>query len=341
MKDIRERCEERFLSIKKENIPQFPVNMLLEVTNICNHSCIFCANSKMTRGGGYIKPDLAERILEEAHIAGTREVGFYATGEPLVNPDLERYIQKAKSLGYTYIYITTNGALLSEQRMRTIVSAGVDSIKFSINAGTENSYEMVHGKRDFNKVLNNLRNLNNFRKGTKGQFKIYVSTILTRYTMGEDKILYDKIKDYVDDHIVLNCRNQGGGMFEINKLLSIKAKNEFCTSKINCTLPFNKLHITYEGYLNVCCVDFQNYLAVEDLNTCSLKEAWESKRFQELREKHRDQKLEGTLCYNCLYNKCEHILPLNDKYAREIALNKYDKSQEIIERLERFGVLLN
>lgn len=34
------------------------------------------------------------------------------------------------------------------------------------------------------------------------------------------------------------------------------------------------------GYLTLCCVGSQNYLAIEDLNDMSLKEAWASLKFQ-------------------------------------------------------------
>ena len=74
-------------------IPNIPKNMLLEVTNICNHSCVFCANSKSSRKKGYIDEEFAKRILREAYKLGTREVGFYSTGEPLLNKNLEIYIR--------------------------------------------------------------------------------------------------------------------------------------------------------------------------------------------------------------------------------------------------------
>ena len=53
-----------------------------------------------------------------------------------------------------------------------------------------------------------------------------------------------------------------------------------------CMVPFNRLHVTCEGFLTACCVDYQNYLTVADLNLVSVKEAWSSKEFVELRKKH-------------------------------------------------------
>ena len=39
-------------------------------------------------------------------------------------------------------------------------------------------------------------------------------------------------------------------------------------------MPFNRIHVTWEGYLTLCCVDYQNYLIVEDLNKISLWDAY-------------------------------------------------------------------
>ena len=69
--------------------PEFPyTNFLIETSNACNHSCIFCAHQKMKRPVGRIKPEFVESVLRQAYDLGTREVGFYATGEPFLVPEL-------------------------------------------------------------------------------------------------------------------------------------------------------------------------------------------------------------------------------------------------------------
>lgn len=44
-----------------------PVNMLVEVTNACNHQCIFCAHSKMSRKVGMLDMDLYQSIAKQAY----------------------------------------------------------------------------------------------------------------------------------------------------------------------------------------------------------------------------------------------------------------------------------
>ena len=92
--------------------PPFPkTNFLMELSNVCNHACIFCTHQKMQRKVGRMNQALGFDILRQAYELGTREVGFYATGEPFLIPELPAYIQKAKELGYTYVYLTSNGAM--------------------------------------------------------------------------------------------------------------------------------------------------------------------------------------------------------------------------------------
>ena len=114
--------------------PPFPIsNFLLELSNGCNHACIFCAHQKMQRNVGRMDKSFAFDIMQQAYDLGTREVGFYATGEPFLIPDLADYVAKAKQIGFDYVYLTSNGSLATPERTKAVIDAGLDSLKFSIN----------------------------------------------------------------------------------------------------------------------------------------------------------------------------------------------------------------
>lgn len=301
---------------EKTATPPFPSkNFLLETTNFCNHKCIFCANSKMTRKRGFIDEKFAYRILGEAYALGMREVGFYATGEPLMNKNLEKYVKKAKEIGYSYTYLTTNGALMTRERANGLISAGIDSIKFSINAGTEKSYEKIHGHNDFQRVIENLKCMDSLRKKNNPHMKLFVSHIINKINIDEQNILYGLVKDYVDDILFVNVANQSGMMYEEVKHLTVEHNEHDFNITVPCFQVFNTVNISCEGYLTACCADFQNYLAVADLNEVSLENAWKSKEFCNLRNKHLNDSLQGTLCYNCVYNIDTPIKPIVTKYA--------------------------
>jgi molybdenum cofactor biosynthesis enzyme MoaA len=86
----------------------------------------------MKRKIGKIEPEFVKNILRQAYELRTREVGFYATGEPFLVKELPEFIALAKSTGYGYVYLTPNGAVATPERIRAVIDAGLDSIKFSI-----------------------------------------------------------------------------------------------------------------------------------------------------------------------------------------------------------------
>lgn len=325
---------EKYYDYRPTIIPPFPRVILLETTNCCNHKCIFCSHLKMTRPKGFMRKELAFRLLKEAYVGGAREVGFYMFGEPLLDRNLEQYIKYAKELGFEYTFITTNGSLLDERRMISVIEAGLDSIKFSLNGATREHYLFAHGVDSFEQVKENIIRISEYRKESSKNFKIYISSVLTKYTQDDGKKINDMFSPYVDDVFALECHNQGGNMnYEIENELKITKNSNVHSEKGFCFMPFNRIHITWEGYLTLCCVDYQNYLAIENLNEVSLDEAWRSLKFQKIRQMHMDSSLEGTLCYNCLQNVISEIKPLSDDYAWPYNANEELQMQILRERI--------
>ena len=295
--------------------PPFPAtNFLLELSNACNHACLFCAHQKMRRKVGKMAPKMVESVLRQAYELGTREVGMYATGEPFIVPELAEYVKLAKDIGYTYVYLTSNGSLATPERIRAVVDAGVDSVKFSINAPERKLYEFIHGRDDFDTVFEHLKYLNQYRRESGRSFKIYITGILTRYTehTRED---YFKVFDGLADQIVFKAvYNQGGYMPEIDHLLKCTDDKEQFR---RCNLPFDALCVTCEGYLSVENADFENMLIVADLNKVSLKDGWYGDKMKEVRRMFLDDCLEGTLCHGCVHHCQSPAQPLMPEYATD------------------------
>ena len=153
--NLHDRIAERYNS-GFSLIPPFPdKRMKIEVSSLCNHNCIFCGRNKMEGKGGLVDDTFYVRIMQEAFDEGLREVGLFINGEPFTDPKLAEHIKIAKQIGFTYVYITTNGSLATPERFKAVIDAGLDSIKFSINAANREDYLYIHGKDDFEKVICN------------------------------------------------------------------------------------------------------------------------------------------------------------------------------------------
>ena len=305
--------------------PPFPKsNFLMEVSNVCNHSCIFCAHQKMQRKVGKMDKEKAFDILQQAYDLGTREVGFYATGEPFLVPEMPEYIAKAKEIGFTYVYLTSNGSLATPEKIRAVIDAGLDSIKFSINAPQRKLYEFIHGRDDFDTVMEHLKYLNEYRKESGKNYKIYVTGILTRFTENlQDK--YHEVFDDLCDQIVFKyVYNQGGYMPEIEDYLRCFSDNE---ERRKCNLPFDAISITKEGYLSIENADYENMLIVADLNKVSLKDGWYGEKMKDMRRRFMEDDLEGTLCDGCVHHTRACAKPLMPECCEINGEYKFDDSK--------------
>ena len=331
--DLMERV--RLKKANRNNLyslePPFPKsNFLMELSNACNHACIFCTHQKMQRKVGKMDKEKGFDILKQAYELGTREVGFYATGEPFLVPELPEYIMKAKEIGYNYVYLTTNGSLATPDKIVSVIDAGLDSIKFSVNAPQRKLYKFIHGRDDFDTVMNNLRYLNKYRMESGKSYKIYVTGILTHLTENlQDK--YHEIFDDLCDQVVFKyVYNQGGYMPEIDRYLRCDCDDE---ERRRCNLPFDAISITYEGYLSIENADYENMLVVADLNKVSLKEGWYGEKMKEMRRKFIEDDLTGTLCDGCVHHDCRKAEPLLQEYS-DIKGEYYFSDEEVRKRFE-------
>lgn len=336
---LEERLAKRHI-FKASIRPDFPTKeMLVELVNACNHRCIFCAQAKMTRKTREISPELLKRVMREAHELGVEEIGFYSTSEPFMCKSLSSYVRFAKEIGFNYVYITTNGALATEERLKEVIDSGLDSLKFSINAGTRETYVFIHGADDFDKVIERLMFCYRYRESTGKKFRLYVSYIVTRFNQHEIESFRENYSRYCDYIAFCPVFNLGGLVPEIyTDIMPLDAKKP---EKRPCHNLFDAIGITCEGYLTACgCADFQSYLIVADLNKTSLYDGWYSEKFTELRKRYIEDNLQGLQCYNCVYGKKEYFRPLSDEYATLIPMEQVFTDKYIKERMSKFPDIL-
>lgn len=281
----------------KFSVNSQPKNMLVEITNRCNYRCNFCTHSKMNSYFGDIDPDFLKDIFKQAYAMGINRVGLYTTGEMFLCKELLTHIRNAKEIGFDYIYSDTNGALANKDNLKDVIEAGLNSIKFSINAGKSETYKKIHGPNTFETVIDNLRACYELKQKLNPNFKLMVSYVITKENENEVKLLKDIVDPYVDSfvsHFIFvphDCENDPR-----LKLIPINKKK---THPIPCPMVFNRVHVTFDGYLTACCHDFNRNLLLSDLKITSLENAWEGLNAKRLRENHLDHNLDGTICANC------------------------------------------
>ncbi len=142
----------------------FPNEIMIEATNACNNKCFFCGSNVSDRKRGQIDERIMLRLINEAYMNGSRKISFHGMGEPLLCRKMVDYVMEAKRVGYTYIYLDTNGVLATLEVMIPIIDAGLDSLKFSIHASTAETYKKITNNDAFEAVLDNFRAVGTYIK---------------------------------------------------------------------------------------------------------------------------------------------------------------------------------
>ena len=104
----------------------------LEITNICNLSCVFC--HKTARAPKRLTAEEFERLTDR--LAGIPYLYFHLMGEPTLHPLLPHFIARAKEKGFLPM-LTTNGSLLS-QKGEALLENLPHKISISLHAPSAN-----------------------------------------------------------------------------------------------------------------------------------------------------------------------------------------------------------
>ncbi len=294
--------------VSKEKLilhPPFPDAIKIEITGRCNYNCSFCAQKSSLRKIGDIDRNFLYRILWEAKSVGVKEIGMFLLGESFIVKELAEYIRYAKEIvGIEYVFITTNGSLCTPERMVPIIEAGLDSIKFSINAGTREKYNKIHCCDKFEDVLLNVKWLCKYKEENSiDSLRTCISSILIPEDEEELRSFEKNMNQYVDDFYFLPLYNQAGhiGGKEYTKIVGNPGRYENMVKPIPCWALFNAAKITWNGWLTACCFDHDEKFEIADLNKVSLSEAWNNSKFVSMREEHLEKKIsKESLCAKCL-----------------------------------------
>lgn len=308
------------------------VLLQLEVTNACNHKCYFCPNSESIRQTKIMDYEFARKIMYDcAQFLGQgKKICFHMNGEPLLYRQLPELIRYSKELGYEYAFVTTNGSLATDEMLVNIFEAGLDSIKFSINAGTKETYLKIHGKDDFEKAVHALEFSAAYRKESGKDFKIFVSCVATKDNYEELESFNAYAKKYCDEIVFYYPCGYAG---QNNKLahelrcdLSGLAINAFeIKHTYPCSVLWNSINVTCEGFLSLCCSESDNRLIVEDLHELCVKDAWLGRKMQTIRRLHLEGKIQNMPCFSCISEKdYEEATVDRDLFALSIEKRKED-----------------
>ena len=160
---------DRALEIVKGNNPP-PVLVEVDPSNACNHGCHFCISSYIhlpeskgleTYDRSIMPKKTLMKLCEDLADMGVRAVNWTGGGEPTINPALKDAINY---LGPRNVKMGmfTNGTLLDKYELFTDLVSWMKWVRFSVDAGTMNTYNSIRRTSDgnnWNKMFVNLERL--------------------------------------------------------------------------------------------------------------------------------------------------------------------------------------
>lgn len=284
------------LVLKKLLTARVPYELQLEPTNTCGLRCICCSVARTTRKKGFLDFNLFEKIIVEAAEIGVRKVHFYLHGEPLLHPKIAEMIglMKSHQLG---ICLATNGMLLSQEKARALLQAGLnsaDSILFSILGSSKKVHELVMPGVNHEQVLDNVHGLLTLRRQLKGNGPI-IETVF--YSMPENI------------HEQQSFRQQWHRIVDRVRVVD-KISTSFADYKLNqtaiqirirpCDLVFERLTVFWNGDVTLCAQDVDGRYNFGNLQENSLAEVWNCAALAQIRSRQRKKKFnELSQCQYC------------------------------------------
>lgn len=275
----------------------FPQKVYIDISSFCNHKCNFCSNSDKRTVKKIMSFIRFKRILDNIlNHSNIESLGLYSKGEPLLNREITQIIKYSKACGIKYIFITTNGSLLTKNLAVDLFKSGLDSIKLSINALDKENYIYIHKKDHFDRVINNIINLINLKRNNIFDFKFLISVINKNIKRSEVESFFKALLNNNYELIDLIITGKPGYTQKNN----IEYYNEEVFKNL-CPRPFDEINVTSGGNLNLCCLDFFEKFNFGSLESIALNEAWFSSEFDNIRLMHTNGTLDKDhLCYQCL-----------------------------------------
>lgn len=122
-----------------------PSAVIWEITRQCNFKCDHCVVSATAkRPDDEMTTEMAKRFVEKFASIGGQQI-FFSGGEPLLREDLEEIMNHARNFGFHSFSIASNGSILTDKRLKTLINAGVNNMQFSIDGATPEENASIRG----------------------------------------------------------------------------------------------------------------------------------------------------------------------------------------------------
>ncbi len=265
----------------------------LEISNICNLNCAFCPGTAREK---HAMTEHEFSALLPKLRPWTDYLYFHLMGEPLVHPNLSRFLKLAGEEGFKVI-LTTNGTLLRQKQDILLSSPAVHKINISLHAFEANDLavpfaqyldecftfgQAAHGKK-----------LVVYRLWNQGGADKLNEEILQRMESFFPKPWRENRKGTaIGDKIFLEF----GDKFDWPDLTAREG-----SERVFCYGLRDQIGVLCDGTVVPCCLDHEGDLALGNLHNQSMENILSSHRAQAIYNGFSGHTAVEELCRKCGY----------------------------------------
>lgn len=300
------KCNSGDPADKYRDLADFPSIIDVELTSLCNFRCLMCPTGigALKRPSGFMSREVFKAIVGECkeYGAAVRLIGW---GEPLLHPDVARFVRMASDAGLL-THLNTNGSRLSRDTAASLMEAGLSSLKFSFQGVDRQGYQESRGRDFFDELLALAGTVKDIR-GNKDLPYLHLSTTIT------DEKHEQVVKFLEQASAVVDGVTIGKTIFDFLDTSSMRlrpheqtifdrlVKSEGTKKKHPdpCPEVYEKLSIAWDGTGRVCCNDYQGKTNLGKVGEQTLAEMWLANEMEAYRTRLADKEYTGPLCSVC------------------------------------------
>jgi len=280
-----------------------PDRMYIESTNICNLNCIMCPTGlkQITRPHGFMDFEVFKQIVDEM-APWVSATTLHIWGEPLMHKRIFDMVAYCRQKGLR-AEISTNATLLTEEKSRRLLDAGLDAIYLSIDGLRPETYENIRVRADFERTNTNIRRFIELK--VQGDYHTYVNIQIIKM-----KQTLDEIQEFVQVWSLpgvdrINVKPFDSWADQIEEISELRPNEvKLPPRRWACPNLWYHVHIYWDGSIAMCDRDFNLEFplgnVIDEDGKVRVMKNWNGPQMQELRRRHLENDMaDVSPCNSC------------------------------------------
>ncbi len=280
-----------------KRVDSFPKMIIFDILNVCNLRCLHCPQKEIIKQNKYrpkfLDFNVFKKIIDEISNYQVDLVRFTGDGEPLLHKNILEMIVYAKTKVKGKINLTTNGLLLNKNIDEFLLKLPIDFIDISIDAFSEEKYNLIRRGGDFKKLMSNISELIELKKELKSPTKLMVNMINQKIVKNEIEQFKRRWSGLVDFVLIRNLHTA-------SNYLKLEQSSTSSLERYPCPHLYKRITIDFNSNAKFCAHDWFDNAIVGNFKKDSIKNIWNGKKYKSLRSYHENKKFDKiALCRNC------------------------------------------